>query len=209
MISLEQRFRVLTALGENTDWDSLNPESLNNAVVIGPAAQEAGRQFTQFLSAGAKVQIQNFFRLVEDLSILIPSLPRPTLEELQSKFDWIKKIERDASPTGAVQLRLGTVLGSDEEAISGKEYERRRVPLAGHLHGYQQLVWLVEHQDEHPNFKALPGQIYIDGPGLIVVGADGRRRFPYLRQGDERWDLRWGWTGSKLDRYGRVAVHGK
>ncbi len=140
--------------------------------------------------------------------IQIPALPRPTLAELREKFPWIRGengIERDISPEGAVTLVLGTVLREGEPSISGLEYERRLALVSRPLFGYQQLAWLVEHQDEHPVFKALLGQIYIDGPGLVVVIDDGVRYFPSLDQIGKRWNLDLHWIGRGLYSRGRIA----
>ena len=162
------------------------------------------------LRGQAEVKVVSFFRPTEDLGdtvIPIPALPRPTLTELRSKFPWIREengIERDDSPTEAVVLSLGTVLTPSEKQIGGKEYEGRRLGLAGCL-GYQHGLWLVEHQDEYPAFEALLGQVYIDLTGLVVVRADGGRYFPCLGQYGERWYLYWHWADIDLYSDGRVA----
>lgn len=205
-VSLEQRFTVLASLGQNIDWDSLTTEQVQVGV---REAQRAGAEATVFIRNGYRVQIGDFFRTMENLAIQIPALPRPTLGELRAKYSFIKSIERDTSPTEAVTLSLGTVLRPDEERIDGAEYERRIVPKLADLFGYQQLEWLVAHQDKYPAFKALLGQIYIDGPGIVVVGAGGHRLFPYLYENGKRWYLHWYWIEDDLDRYGRLASSGK
>ncbi len=143
----------------------------------------------------------------EKLNISIPALPRPTLKELQAKWPWIQSIESDRSPEEATTLELDTVLNEGESYISGSEYESRikDIPVLG----YQQGIWLVEHQDEFPEFKKLAGKIYIDLPGLIVPDGDGYRRFPCLNGDGERWGLFWGWVGRGLDSRGRLARSGK
>ncbi len=148
-----------------------------------------------------------FFRKMEDVAIQIPALPRPTIAEIQAKFSWIKSIERDNSPTEAVTLSLGTVLRPDEGSVGGVEYERRIISLP--TLGYQQAVWLVDHQDEFPEFMALLGKVYIDFPGLVVVRENGDRDVPYLDQGGKRWYLHWDWLGHGQRSDGRVAVSGK
>ncbi len=208
-ISTEQRFAVLAALGANIEWDQLTTEQVQIGV---RESVRAGAEATAFIRNGFRVQVGDFFRETGEVTIQIPALPRPTLAELRKKFSWIREeggIERDTSPTEAVTFKLGTVLRPDEERINGPEYEQRRAPLAGRLFGYQQLAWLVEYQDEHPALKALLGRIYIDGPGLVVVDADGGRDFPDLVGRGRRWDLRWRWSGRGLLRHGRLAVSGK
>ncbi|MBI2624717.1 hypothetical protein HYW67_04530 [Candidatus Parcubacteria bacterium] len=152
------------------------------------------------------------FREMEECVISIPALPRPTLKELRKKFSWVKErggIERDTSPTEAVTLRLGTVLRPDENHIGGPEYERRIASLTD-LFGYQQLEWLVDHQNESPAFKALLGQIYIiDGPGLVAVAEDGGRHSPCLSGDGRRWKFHWSLIARGLDQFGRLAVSGK
>lgn len=151
----------------------------------------------------------DFFRETGEVAIQIPALPRPTIEQLQEKFSWIKSIERDTSPVEAIVLNLGTVLYPNEERIDDTEYERRIAPKIAVSLGYQHARWLAEHQDAFPDFMALLGKIYIDFPGLVVVRAVGYRYFPRLSWGGRRWALYWGWVGDGLDRYGRVALSSK
>ncbi len=151
------------------------------------------------------MQVGDFFRETGEFTVTIPALAQPTLEEL-TKFR-IREIECDISPIEAVTLKLGTVLLPDEDRIGGDEYKQRRISLAGQF-GYQQLNWLMEHQDEHPAFRALLGKIYIDGTGIIVVDAHGYRCFPSLNRHGGRWYLSWAWLEHDLLRNGRIAVSG-
>ena len=152
---------------------------------------------------------ENFLRETGELSIEIPALPRPTLEELQAKHSWIKKIERDVSPTGPVTLTLATVFDVNANGINGKEYERRLSGNLSRLLGYQQREWLMEHQKEHPAFMALLGKIYIDFPGIVVVAGLGSRCVPSGHQSGGRWDAHLSWLSNGFDRAGRVAVSGR
>ena len=152
----------------------------------------------------------NFLRPTGEFSIEIPALPRPTLEQLQAKYSWIKKIDRDISPTGPITLTLATVLGANENSsINGKEYERRLQPSVSRLLGYQHWEWLMEHQNEYPAFMALLGKIYIDFPGIVVVDGVGNRYVPFGDRDGKRWDTYWYWLSNDFDQYGRVAVSGK
>jgi hypothetical protein len=126
-----------------------------------------------------------------------------------ASFDWVKSIERDTSPVEAVTLRLFTILREGETSVGGAECERR---IAGKLNiilGYQQAVWLVEHQDEFPEFMAMLGKIYIDFSGLVVVNSYGSRSFPFLDRSGERWYLIWNWIDDGFGSDGRVASSGK
>ncbi len=154
--------------------------------------------------------VPNFLRDTGEFTVQIPALPRPTLEQLQAEDPWIRRIERDCSPTQAVTMKLATVLGVGEtSSISGAEYERRLAPHLADLHGYQQLKWLVAHQDEHLAFRALLGKIYLDGHGIVVVHESGDWRFPYLARLGERFELRWGSIGVGFYSYGRIASSSK
>jgi hypothetical protein len=145
-----------------------------------------------------------------ELTINIPALPRPTLAELQAKYNWIRSIERDSSPTEPVTLVLGTVLREDEtSAISGPEYERRLQSHHVVLLGFQHRQWLLEHQDEIPALRPLLGTVYIDFPGLVVVDRGGDRSIPYAYQYGERWGDDWRWLVSDFRSHGRVAVSRK
>jgi len=142
----------------------------------------------------------------EKLTIKIPALPRPTLKEIQAVFPWINKIDRDTSPTEASTLQLATVLSEGELSIGDEEYERRRVAMRTTIFlGYQQAVWLVEHQDEFPEFMALGGTIYIDFTGLVIVDGVGGHDFPFLVRRGARWKLDCGWSGRGADARGRAA----
>ena len=151
----------------------------------------------------------DLFRETGELTIQIPALPRPTFEELRSKFDWIELIERDNSPIEAVTLKLATVLRESEKSINGGEYEKRIAGKLDIILGYQQAAWLVEHQDEFPGFMALLGKVYVDFTGLVVVNSNVNRRYPSLSQDVRRWCLYWDWFDLRFRSLGRVASSGK
>lgn len=167
-----------------------------------PQGENLLDKFVELLAA-----VVGFFRKTGEFTIRVPALPRPTLARLQGQHSWIKSIERDNSPTETTTLSLGTVLRPDEGSVGGTKYEQRIVSLP--TMGYQHAVWLVEHQDEFPEFMALLGKIYIDFPGLIVVLGNGYRRVPCLRRAGGRWCLDWHWLGSDFYSFGRVAVSSK
>lgn len=144
-----------------------------------------------------------------ELTITLPALPRPTLEELKQYFA-IKSIERDASPETPVTLTLVTVLKPGETSMDGAEYERRLAPKEDALLGFQHRQWLLDHQDEYPALKALFGKVYIDFPGIVVRFDDGRCGIPSCfrdgPRGDGRWYDHWRWLGHGFNRDGYVAV---
>ncbi len=205
-VSADQRFAILAKLGENIDWNSLTKDQVQLGITN---CQRAGREATEFIRNGFCLTVSDSFSIVETLPISIPALPRPTLEELQKNFSWIKSIERDASPTEAITLNLATVLRLSEDRISGEEYEKRIAPKLNLILGYQQAIWLVEHQDELPEFIKLIGKIYVDFSGLVVVSEGGRRGIPYLSRLGRRWDLDWHWLSLDFRRHARVAFSGK
>ena len=141
------------------------------------------------------------------MTIQIPKLKKPTLQELKAKYPWIHSIESDSSPEEAVTLELDTVLEARENYISGKEYEKRRKDIP--VLGYSQAEWLVEHQDEFPELKAELGKIYVDFPATMGLLGDGYRFFPCLRQDGARWNLHWYWLDDDLNSRGRMARSGK
>lgn len=201
-ISVEQRFALLSSIGANMDWDSLTPDQVQVGIREG---QRVGQEATFFVQNGFRVQVEDLFLNTGELSIPMPALPRPTLEVIQPKFSWVKKIERDTSPTEAGVLNLTTILRPSEEKVNGEEYERRIATRLGSLYGPQHALWLVDHQDEHPVFKALLGKIYIDFSGMVVMGEDGRRRVFCLSQDGGRWCGLWHWLGSDFHQGGRLA----
>lgn len=208
-VSVDQQFALLAKLGENMDWDSLTTEQVQVGI---REAKRAGAEATAFVRNGFQLQIGDFFLEMEEVTVRVPALPRPTLEQLREEFSWIREengIERDTSPTEAVTLKLGTVLRPDEERVNGSEYEQRITPKLDICLGYQHACWLVEHQDEFPELMAFLGKVYIDFPGLVVVDADGDRDFPFLDEVGERWYLGWFWVEDALDRDGRIAFSGK
>jgi hypothetical protein len=147
-----------------------------------------------------------YLRETGELSIPMPALKRPTLKELQANNDWIKSIERDTSTEEAVILTLATALVPDDgNSIDGKEYEKRIALKHNSLLGFQHRQWLLEHQDEFPELKALLGKIYIDFPGIVVVNRDGSRGVPYCGRSGSRWDGGWRWLGDEFGVDGRIA----
>jgi hypothetical protein len=153
----------------------------------------------------SKVVFTELFRDTNELSIQLPALKRPTFEYLQPQYG-IKSIERDDSTEEPVTLTLATVLAvGSTNAINGKEYEVRIAEHLDSLLGFQHRQWLLEHQDEFPEFMALLGRVYIDFPGLVVVYRDGDRHIPSCRQSGSRWDDCWDWLGGGFHSSGRVA----
>src|SRR3989344_1711564 len=184
-ISVDQRFALLSALGAMTSWNELTVEQVQAGISGKKEEMErVGNEMTAFIRNGFRTQVGDFFHETGELTIQIPALPRPTLEELQAKFNWVKSIERDTSTTEATTLKLGTVIRTDETSINGKEYELRLAPKLNVLLGYQHTTWLVENQDKSPELMVLLGKIYIDFPGLVVVGSYGSRSIPCLNDGD-------------------------
>jgi hypothetical protein len=211
-ISTDQSHQVMAALATNCEWTGIDFQASGLQDLVIRNQKEAGRQFAAFLRNGCRLLIETFFRETGELSITIPALPRPTFAELRSKHDWIRKengIERDTSPTEAVTLKLATVLRESEGSINGPEYEKRIAQKLDIILGYQQAVWLVEHQDEFPEFMALLGKVYIDFTGLVVVNANGNRHFPYLSQDGKRWYLGWDWIDDNFGSSERVASFSK
>lgn len=214
-ISVNQRFTSLGTLGENTDWDSLTAEQVQVCMSSSVEMQRSGAEYTRFVKFGYRAQVVDLFRDTGELSIPIPALSRPTLEELREKFPGIKEdggIERDDSPIEAGVLKLGTVLLPEEiedgESITGKKFERRILPKRYALYGYQHGTWFVEHQDESPALKPLLGRVYILLPGLVVVGVGGRRLMFCLNYDGERWYLYWSFLADGVDSNVRVAFSG-
>jgi hypothetical protein len=154
----------------------------------------------------AKTIFTELFREINELSLQLPALKRPTLEYLQSKYDWIKSIERDVSTEEPVTLSLVTVLASGRtDPINGMAYELRIAEHLNSLLGFQHREWLLEHQTEFPEFMALLGKIYIDFPGIVVVNRDGGRNIPYCGQCGSRWGVSWVWLSDKFHASGRIA----
>ncbi|MBI2888558.1 MAG: hypothetical protein HYY10_01405 [Candidatus Liptonbacteria bacterium] len=180
--------------------------------------QRAGAEYTEFVRNRYRMKIQtvDVLRDTDELTIQIPGLPRPTLEELREKFPGIKVeggIERDGSLIKAGMFKLGTVLLPDEmeeqRTISGRAFESRIVAKRDALYGYQHGVWIVEHQDEFPALKLLLGKVYILLPGLVVVGGGGYRCVFCLGRGGKRWYVRWICLTRDVGSSARAAFSGE
>ncbi len=156
-ITADESQAVMATLSTNVNWSSIDFEAcgLQDSVIRNP--KEAGNQFALFLQNGCRFTTEDLLRETGEISISIPALKRPTLKQLQEKWSWIKTIERDSSTEEPLVLKLATVL-SDKNSIDGKEYERRIALSLSRLLGYQHLEWLIEHQDEYPDFMALLGK---------------------------------------------------
>lgn len=157
---------------------------------------------------GRREVTKNFLRGTDELTIEIPALKRPSLDELQTQYLclWIKSIERDTSPETPVTLTLATVLKPTEKSIGGTKYERRLAPIQDVLLGFQHRQWLIAHQDEYPALKALLEKVYIDFPGIVVRSGDGNRSVPYCNRDGRRWRDSWDWLDLSFCDRGRVAV---
>jgi len=145
------------------------------------------------------------FRETGELSLALPALPRPTLEEIQERYPSIRSIERDTSPEHPVTLVLVTLLRPKELLVVNPEYDRRLARLRSSLLGYQHLHWLLEYQAELPSLMALFGKVHIDFPGIRVVHKNGILLAPScLPSVGGRWYGDWSLGSGFPD--GRVAV---
>lgn len=152
----------------------------------------------------------SLLRLTGELAaIRIPALARPTLADLQKHG--VRRIERDSSPTGEVNFNLATILRAGEEGhISGSDYEARIAAHLGLVLGYQHRQWLIANQDEFPEFTALLGKVYIDFPGIVVVGAAvGGRYIPCASSSGERWNDYWLGLADDFNFDDRIGVSSK
>ena len=81
------------------------------------------------------------FRLTGEASMRVPALTRPTFEELQERFPWIKAIEHDISPEESVNFTLATVLRESEVRIGGEVLLVRLASIPRRLLlGYQHVL---------------------------------------------------------------------
>ncbi len=145
-----------------------------------------------------------------ELRIKIPALPHPTLKEIQQKSSWIRSISYDRSPTKAVTFNTGTILLPNEDRVSRYEFENRMASSKPNLIlGYQQAIWLIENQDELPEFKKLLCKIHIYFSGLAAIDDRDGLVVPCLKELDERWSLFWGLYGDDFNQYERLAFSGK
>jgi hypothetical protein len=204
MINVDQRFALLAAMGANIDWDLLTTEQVQSGITN---SQLTGKQTTLFIQCGYRVQIGDYFRDTNELSLRIPALKRYTLEQLQEKYPGMDIVSvEDTSTEEEVTLTLATVLVPDDEgSIDGEEYWKRVVTKLNALLGIQHRDWLIEHQDEFPEFMALLGKVWIDFLGTVVVSRGGFRSVPCATQHGSRWHGRWRWLSLVFLSRARVA----
>lgn len=142
----------------------------------------------------------NYLRM--GLEIRIPALSGLTKSEICRKYGFKDVV--DNSPMTEVVMVLETVFRDGERSITGSEYEDRLKSVSGTL-GLSQALWLIDHQDEFPEFMALLGKVYIYFPATIVVFGDDSRRVPFLDRCGARWHLGWRWLDGGFGSNGRVA----
>jgi len=144
-----------------------------------------------------------------ELTIEIPALPRPTLEELQAQdaqgSNGTKSIERDTSPVTPVTLTLKTFV-LPPYGIEGDGYERRLKPYQDVLLGFQHQQWLLAHLDEYPALKEHLGKVYIDFPGIVVRSNNGSCYVPCISRRGYMQNRNWSWFDLGFLKNGRVAV---
>ncbi len=143
-----------------------------------------------------------------ELIIRIPPLKRPTLDELcdEYKDNHFKFIKRDISPIQAVTLRLGTVLRSGEPYIKSSECQDR-ISSYQNLIGFQQLKWILKNEAIFFGFKYLMTQIYIEGPGLIIVDDLDYECIPRLSSTFLHWTYVNAGSCSSFFNWGRIGYY--
>lgn len=167
----------------------------------------------------------SYIRDTGEITLEIPALPRPTLEELKvidrPEITYFPKhppvinmIASDTSPVEAVTFKLGSALAPGEEFIDDEDVDFRIGPNRDKLLGFQHAIWLVQHQDELPGLMALASKpINFKFPGIMTRKKEnGIRSYPFLRRrwrGKQiRWTVCWGWHEYILSCPGNLIAIG-
>ncbi len=173
---------------------------------------------TQFVQTPV-TPAESFFRYASELALRVPALQKPTLEEIRAKAPWVREIEHDISQDSAGFLRIGTILGEDEQnTIKGEEYKRRLSVIPYEFFGYQHADFLVRNQDEFPEFVKIFKEVYENEPvvysrpcldflGVVVRDENGSQDVPHIAVShDERLILGWTWLARGFRINGRIAI---
>lgn len=206
-LRLFRRFEMLMTLANLIDW-RLITEHHTNQLYHYDSAIAAGKELTRFIRNGFRVQVGDWWRETGELSIQLPALQPPTLEELSKEAGYclFNGIERSTSPTRPVTLKLGTILRADEEPVDESECDMRLVGKEGLELGYQHGAWIEKHQDAFPQLMAVPdGAFHIRFRGFVPVYSS-RRESAILSKIHGRWYLSMFTAEAPLERNGRIAL---
>ena len=151
------------------------------------------------------------FRGTEEFKLDIPAIKNPTPEEIRRTSHWVKSINRDISPAGAVIFKIANVLRWDGEQIDEIEYRLRLAKIPHPLLAWQHGLWLTENQDSSPEFRAmLEKVVHIDFPALVVADWSCKEVSPYVGINDANKRCSMSWPNSNFSegkqKLGYVAV---
>ena len=206
-ITADQSQELISTLTTGINWSEIDFVALGLQDVVMRNGKEACRNFESFLRNGCRLTAEQFLFETGELAIELPALSRPTLDEIQMEYSWVKSIELDRSPEGPVTLNLGTVLyPNEQQPISGSEYERRLASKLNVVLGYQHWQWFLNHQNQHSDSMVYLGKIRVDFSGIVVVDRWNCRNIPYSSQFRSCWGGDWGLLTDEFCSKSRIAI---
>ena len=154
---------------------------------------------------------ESFLRNTGELTICIPARKRPTLQQLQAKWPWIKKIERDTSPEGPVVFNLAMVLrDAAEGSINGPEYGGVLLRACPSCSVISSSLGSSSTRTSTPSSWTYSGRsTSTSRVWSVVIELGDRRSVPYGGRSGKRWGAGWGWLRGHFRQIGRLAVSGE
>ncbi len=123
---------------------------------------------------GMQILIERDFsrNLMQDLSgltVTIPALPKPSIEEVRGRWSWIDHIAIDASTTSEVTVDFSQTVVVDK---IGEQYDLSGLKLVGNL-GYQHGLWIMQHSEYWPRLLKFFANVSLVLKGQVLRNPDG------------------------------------
>jgi len=194
IISVEQRFELLSKLGANVDWDLLDSGGIQQ-IIDQPG--NPGQQLTVFLRNGGRVTLGD---------LKIATAPFDPVKFIGENWSLIAG-EHDSRNDGITEVDFSkvdfvTCLAKGESAITGEE-KLKRLKAGSQIRfgaGVFAGLWRnYQARKENSVLETLfrtKNITYIDFFGDVLLDPNGRRFVLYLYSGG---DGRWVWRYDRLD----------
>ncbi len=188
-VTIDQSHAVMTVLATNVDWSALDPNVLQNQIILQP--KDTGRRFTAFLKNGGRMLPGN---------LCVATAPFDPEQFIGKEWKTLsEEQDKRAQYLGEVDFSRAAFLSclkDGEKFVKGEEKLRRLKDSGRIRYGVTVFMGLWKNHQDNKEDSVLEclyrekGITYIDFFGDVLLSPDGYRFVLYLYRDD---DGAWGW----------------